>query len=110
MEFEEQLKIDFEGIAKNERVDDLNMGGTQGKGCLVEWTLDAPSEAISFDEDCIRCVQRSAEDLLGSRYEAESQILTSGAGHDSVKSSHLMKMATAKCWTRSSQAKGRRLR
>ena len=84
MELEEQLKKDFEKIATNERVEDLNEGGTEGKGCLVEWALDFPSEAINFDEDCIRCVERSAKDVLGEKYEAESRTLISGAGHDSV--------------------------
>ena len=84
MKFEEQLKKDFEKIAKNEPVDDLNEGGTLGKGCTVEWTLDAPSEAVIFDKDCIRCVEQSSKDLLGEMYELEAQALISGAGHDSV--------------------------
>ena len=95
MEMEEQLKIEFEKIAKNEPFDNMILNVTPGKGCLVEWALDAPSEAIKFDEDCIRCVQRSAKDLLGSRNEAESQSLTSGAGHDSVRIFFLTRTLTA---------------
>ncbi len=84
MRLEHQLKVDFERIAKNEAVDDLQKDGTMGKGCDVQWTLDAPSEAIKFDADCIRCVEESAKDLLGDQYEALTQSMISGAGHDSV--------------------------
>ena len=84
IKLEDQLKIDFEKIAKNEAVDDLNEGGTIGKGCSVQWTLDAPSEAINFDADCINCVEDSAKDLFGSQYEALTHAMISGAGHDSV--------------------------
>lgn len=108
MELEDQLKADFEKIATNQHVDDLNEGGTEGKGCLVEWTLDAPSKAISFDEDCIQCVKRSARDLLGDRYEAESQTLISGAGHDSVSPVPFRGDSTAKCWFRFLQVKEHR--
>lgn len=38
MKLENQLKADFEKIAKNEAVDDLNKGGTIGKACSVQWT------------------------------------------------------------------------
>jgi len=82
--FEEQLKSDFRKIASNEAVDDLNQGGTVGKRCTVEWTLDAPSEAIKFDADCIHCVEESAKDLFGDRYHDLTQAMISGAGHDSV--------------------------
>lgn len=81
---EDQLKIDFDKIARNEAVDDLNEGGTLGKGCAVEWTLDAPSEAINFDNDCIQCVEESANDLFGGQHERLTQAMISGAGHDSV--------------------------
>ena len=60
MDFEEQLKMDFNRIGMNESVGDLNRGGTIGKVCSVDWNLDAPSEAITFNEDCIRCVEDSA--------------------------------------------------
>lgn len=80
MKLEHELKVDFEKIAKNEAVDDLNESGIIGRGCTVEWTLDAPSEAIKFDEDCIRCVDGSARELFGDEYETLTQEMISGAG------------------------------
>lgn len=80
MMLEHELKVDFEKIANNEAVDDLNECGTIGRGCTVKWTLDAPSEAIKFNEDCIRCVNESARELFGDEYEKLTQDLISGAG------------------------------
>ena len=80
MIFENELKVDFAKIANNEAVDDLNEGGTLGRGCTVDWTLDAPSEAINFDEDCIRCVDESAKELFGEEHERLTQTMISGAG------------------------------
>ena len=80
MMLEHELKVDFGKIARNEAVDDLNKSGTIGRGCTVRWTLDAPSEAIKFDEDCIRCVDESARDLFGDGYNKLTQPLISGAG------------------------------
>lgn len=80
MMLEHELKVDFDKIAKNEAVDDLSESGTIGRGCTVEWTLDAPSEAIEFDENCIRCVDESARDLFGDEYEKLTQAMISGAG------------------------------
>ena len=80
MMLEDELKVDFEKIANNEAVDDLNESGITGKGCTVEWILDAESEAIKFDEDCIRCVDESARDLFGDEHEELTQAMISGAG------------------------------
>lgn len=80
MMLEHELKVDFEKIANNEAVDDLNECGTIGRGCTVEWTLDASSEAIKFNEDCIRCVNESAREFFGDEYEKLTQDLISGAG------------------------------
>lgn len=88
MRLEEDLKADFDKIARNEAVDDLNNAGTIGKGCTVEWTLDAPSEAIKFDKDCIACVTDSAKDVFGNEFGNRTQEMTSGAGHDSVFTSY----------------------
>ncbi|KAL9640774.1 MAG: hypothetical protein Q9164_000089 [Protoblastenia rupestris] len=82
---EEQLKHGFARIASNEFVNDINEGGTLGDRCTVKWCLDAPTEAVKFDKDCIRCVHDSAKDLFGDKYVALTQNLTSGAGHDSVR-------------------------
>lgn len=76
MMLEHELKIDFEKIAKNEAVDDLNERGTIGKGCTVEWTLDAPSEAIKFDEDCIRCVEESGTHISELFFPSLYQLLS----------------------------------
>ena len=84
MEFENQLKADFLKIARYEAVGNLNDGGTVGKECSVQWSLDAPSNAVSFDTDCINCVKESARDLFRDRYELLTQTMISGAGHDSV--------------------------
>ena len=46
----------------------------------MEWTLDAPSEAIKFDEQCIRCVDESARDLFGDQYGRYTQEMISVAG------------------------------
>lgn len=80
MMLEHELKVDFEKIAKNEAVDGLNESGATGKGCTVEWTLDAPSEAIKFDNDCIRCVDESARELFGGEHENLTLPMISGAG------------------------------
>ena len=77
---EENLKSDFEKISQGEDVGGLNSGGTPGRGCRVEWTLDAPSTAIKFDDDCIRCVEESAEGLFGKKATALTQAMISGAG------------------------------
>ena len=80
MTLEHELKVDFEKIAKNKPVGDLNEGGTIGRECLVKWTLDAPSEAVTFDEDCIDCVKESAREIFGNEYDRLTQEMISGAG------------------------------
>ena len=80
MLLEHKLRLDFEKIASNEAVDDLNKGGTIGRECTVQWTLDAPSEAVKFDEDCIRCVDESARELFGDEHGKLTQAMISGAG------------------------------
>ena len=89
MMLEHELKVDFEKIAKNEAVDDLNKNGTIGRGCTVEWTLDAPSEAVKFNEDCIRCVDESAREFFGDEYEKLTRDLISGAGQYDLRSPRL---------------------
>ena len=80
MRLEERMKSDFENIAAGEDVAHLNDGGTRGKGCSVEWQLDAPSAAVTFDEDCIKCVEESAAGFFGSHFQAATQSMISGAG------------------------------
>ena len=74
------MKTDFEKIARGENVANLSDGGTRGRGCAVEWHLDAPSTAVTFDEDCIRCVEESAAELFGERASALTPRMISGAG------------------------------
>ena len=85
IDLELQLKDDFEKIVNGEAVDDLNSGSSFGKPCSVEWRQDSHSSAISFNEDCIQCVEQSAADTLGGQTELLTMI--SGAGHDSVYTS-----------------------
>lgn len=49
----------------------------------MEWRLDAPSPAVRFDEECVRCVEESAERVVGKA----TRRMISGAGHDSVETS-----------------------
>lgn len=92
---EEQLKADFDKIAKGQDVDSLNEGGTAGRGCTVEWRLDAPSPAIKFDNDCIRCVEESAEGLFGPEVTSLTQAMISGAGSSLPRTKHKRSFADA---------------
>jgi hydantoinase/carbamoylase family amidase len=77
---EQSLKRDFAKIAAGEPIGGLNSHGTRGKGCTVQWQRDTTSPAIKFHDDCIQCVEESAEDALGVKDLV--QRMTSGAGHD----------------------------
>ncbi|OBT49034.1 hypothetical protein VE00_00037 [Pseudogymnoascus sp. WSF 3629] len=61
MLLEENLKQDFETIAKDELLPGMIRTGIKGRGCSVEWQLDSTSTATAFDADCIRCISDSAE-------------------------------------------------
>ena len=80
-EVEKELRKDFDAIAAEE-------GAGIGKPCRVEWTLDFDSPAVKFHEDCINCVQQSADAVVADAPDAGSKALVrpimSGAGHDSV--------------------------
>lgn len=80
-EVEKELRKDFDAIAAEE-------GAGIGKPCRVEWTLDFDSPAVKFHEDCISCVQQSADAVVADAPDAGSKALVrpimSGAGHDSV--------------------------
>ncbi|MCJ1476545.1 hypothetical protein MMC13_005211 [Lambiella insularis] len=72
LKMEEEMRAEFEQLASGERVAE---GEVRGKGCGVEWRLDAPSGAVRFDEGCVRCVEEAAgEEGLASC------AMTSGAG------------------------------
>jgi len=87
LELENGLQDDFSRIAAGEVVGDLNILGKKGKGCEVNWQLDSDSPAVKFHEDCVRCVEASANDMLGSKSGTLVQRMISGAGHDSVNTS-----------------------
>ncbi len=80
LHLEETLKSDFAKIAAGDPIGGVNSQGTRGKGCTVEWRGDTTSPAIKFHDDCIRCVEESAEDTFGVKNL--TQRMTSGAGHD----------------------------
>ncbi|EKD12818.1 uncharacterized protein L3040_006972 [Drepanopeziza brunnea f. sp. 'multigermtubi'] len=81
------LELEFTKIAAGEDIGGLNALGTKGRGCTVDWQLDADSPATKFHEDCIKCVEASAADMLGTSAEGKVLRMTSGAGHDSVYTS-----------------------
>ncbi|KAG9249048.1 hypothetical protein BJ878DRAFT_485857 [Calycina marina] len=87
LELEEVLRAEFPKIAAGDVVDCMNMAGTKGRGCEVEWRLDTDSPATKFHEVCVKCVQESAEAMLGTASTSLVRKMTSGAGHDSVYTS-----------------------
>jgi len=82
LELEMALKSEFAKIAAGEDIGSLNSLGTKGRGCTVDWKLDTDSPATKFHEDCIKCVEASANDMLGTSSGNLVQRMTSGAGHD----------------------------
>lgn len=78
---EAELRKEFDAIAAEE-------GKGIGKPCRVEWSLDFDSPAIKFHDDCIECVQQSAEAVVADAATSDPKSLVrpimSGAGHDSV--------------------------
>jgi len=82
LKFEDTLKTEFAKIAAGEDIGGLNALGTKGRGCTVDWKLDTDSSATLFHEDCVKCVEASAKDMLRSHAGNQVQRMTSGAGHD----------------------------
>ena len=85
LEYEKQLKNDFESLAQNVSVEGFDQSEFIGKGCEIEWTLDFESEATKFDPEAIECVRDSANELFKHTNGELVQTMTSGAGHDSVR-------------------------
>ncbi|KAL8830250.1 MAG: hypothetical protein Q9191_001531 [Dirinaria sp. TL-2023a] len=79
LQFEEQLKVDFEKISQGADLGGLNAGIVRGNGCKVDWTLDSPSKAVRFNEECIQCVVDSAGELFGEDAAQLTQKMISGA-------------------------------
>lgn len=50
------------------------------KPVKVEWITDFTSNAISFHDDCIQCVEKSAGDVWGDKAAELSMRMVSGAG------------------------------
>jgi len=86
-QLEEALKNDFAKIAAGDDIGGVNTRGTKGRACTVDWQLDSVSPSVKFHEDCIRCVEASANGMLGTKSAGLVQRMTSGAGHDSVYTS-----------------------
>ena len=80
VEMERQLVEDFGRITQGEDVRGLEEGGVRGRGCEVEWRLNAPSKAVAFDHRCIECVEDSARDTLGDKANSLMMQMLSGAG------------------------------
>ena len=80
---EADLRKEFDAIAAEE-------GKEVGKPCRVEWNLNFDFPAVQFHNDCIDCVQRSAEAVVsepgasGTDPKSLFRTIMSGAGHDSV--------------------------
>lgn len=84
-EVENQLKHDFDLLARGVDVDGLLAGATPSLPLSVAWQTDTISSATKFHPDCIQAVRESAESVLGDR---DGMIdISSGAGHDSVYTS-----------------------
>ncbi|KAA8565098.1 hypothetical protein EYC84_010849 [Monilinia fructicola] len=73
LKFETELRKDFALIATGEPITTLGASGKRGKGCTLDWELDTNSPATHFNEDCIRCVEESAEDLVRTTSDATHQ-------------------------------------
>ncbi|KAH1402953.1 hypothetical protein KXW28_001774 [Aspergillus fumigatus] len=56
-----------------------------GKGVTFDWTLDTDSPAVKFDQGCLESIQAAANHLVGPD---QWMNISSGAGHDSVYTSH----------------------
>ncbi|MCJ1389637.1 hypothetical protein MMC18_002494 [Xylographa bjoerkii] len=74
LRMEDAMQAEFAALASGAQ---LAAGEVRGRPCGVQWRLDAPSEAVVFDDACVRCVRESCAGL-------ESVEMRSGAGHDSV--------------------------
>ncbi|KAH6988094.1 hypothetical protein BKA56DRAFT_478357 [Ilyonectria sp. MPI-CAGE-AT-0026] len=84
-EVENQLKHDFDLLARGVDVDGLLAGATPSLPLSVAWQTDTISSATKFHPDCIQAVRDSAESVLGHRDGIID--ISSGAGHDSVYTS-----------------------
>lgn len=73
-EIEGKLKDSFATIANREGQAPLE----------VEWTLDAQSHAISFNDRAIACVRAACDMVFGEDVDKLTTSMLSGAGHDSV--------------------------
>jgi acetylornithine deacetylase/succinyl-diaminopimelate desuccinylase-like protein len=82
---EEQLKHDFDLLARGQDVDGILQGSTPSLPLKVTWRTDTISKATKFNPDCIQAVRESAESVLEGTDGFVD--ISSGAGHDSVYTS-----------------------
>ena len=86
MRLEKKLQEDFDVIARDEVLDGETRQGTKGRGCGVQWKLDASSKATRFNDSCIQCVRDStaamAEQEGFSFDDFALDKMISGAVHD----------------------------
>ena len=86
MKLEKKLQEDFEVIARDEVLEGETRQGTKGRGCSIQWNLDASSKATRFDDSCIQCVKDSAAAMAKREGVAFNDIaldnMISGAVHD----------------------------
>jgi acetylornithine deacetylase/succinyl-diaminopimelate desuccinylase-like protein len=76
------LKEEFEKIAKGDVIDGINEKGSRGRPAAVHWRLDSDTKATKFNENCIKCVEDSANAMFDTNKSGMVQKMTSGAGHD----------------------------
>ena len=88
-EMEEDIRSGFAAIANGEDVDGLGTRHLKPLPVELEIKEDSISPAISFHEDCIRCVSESAAHLFGENFSTRTRKMVSGAGHDSVMTSRV---------------------
>jgi hydantoinase/carbamoylase family amidase len=87
---EADLRESFEKIARGDDIAQLNAGGTPSKPCkIIKFEEDSRSSAVLFHEDCVQAVSDSARGIFGADFDRLAKEMMSGAGHDSVQTSHV---------------------
>lgn len=82
---EQDLKHDFDLLARGENVGGLLDGATPGLPLQLTWQTDSVSTATKFHPDCIQAVRDAAASVLSDANLVMG--ISSGAGHDSVYAS-----------------------
>ncbi|KAF1808782.1 beta-alanine synthase [Eremomyces bilateralis CBS 781.70] len=90
-DLEKELKTVFKQLADgDDSCNTESFWAGNRKPCTVEWRTDSVSKAVNFNESCIECVAKSARSVLvlAGKDDTSAMRLVSGAGHDSVMTSH----------------------